>query len=650
MIPSNIFKINKLFNKLQSSSVVHNFSPSDHILKGDSGATSHYIAPDAFQLLTNVHDNTNIHVQLPDNTTLSSTKTGMLNIPKLSTTAKTAHFIPGLHNTSLMSLGQLADDGCVILLNKHYLNVFKNFELILHGVRNNTDGLWDIPFPNINPSLTTKSNDKIQCHTMNVITPKNQPTKHLIQYLHATLGSPSKSTLLHAIRNNHLIGWPGLTVKNVNKYLTETPATAKGHLDQHRKNLQSTTNTNRSTMYDDTKDFSPLSESTKSNQALATIIDQSETNKAYFDLTGQFPYVSTRGYKYIFILYDYDSNAILSEPLKTRNAGEIKNAWLKLHFTLSDCGIKPSTYIMDNEAANEIKQAIKKYKVSYQLTPPHIHRINAAERAIRTFKNHFLSCLASVDPNYPINEWDRLLPQAQITLNLLRTSRLHKHLSAYAVLNGHYDFNKHPMAPPGTKVVVHVKPNKQAAWGYHGEDGFYIGPALEHYRCVQCLMKNTRHVRISDTVQFFPHTTPFPTITLSDRLLNALDNIVSTLASPAFKLNHPTLQYDDTTILAIQVVANMLHRMIPKPPLPPPVPLPPEQIWSKTHSSSPSVTVPKVANVPRVEKISKMTPPTNQHPHTILKNRANSQVQVQPAARSLIKRLLHIYNKQTGKK
>ena len=67
---------------------------------------------------------------------------------------------------------------------------------------------------------------------------------------------------------------------------------------------------------------------------------------------------------------------------------------------------------MDNKAANELKQAIRKYTVSYQLTPPHIHRINAAEHAICTFKNHFISCLASVDPNYPINECDRLLPQS----------------------------------------------------------------------------------------------------------------------------------------------------------------------------------------------------------------------------------------------
>ena len=132
-----------------------------------------------------------------------------------------------------MSLGQLADDGCVIFLNKAYLKVFKNFDLILQGFRNKSDGLWDIPFPQQNLNKKNLTPIRNYDQVMNIITPKSQPTKILIQYLHATLGSPSKSLLLHAIRNNHLIGWPGLTLENVNKYLDETPATAKGHLDQH---------------------------------------------------------------------------------------------------------------------------------------------------------------------------------------------------------------------------------------------------------------------------------------------------------------------------------------------------------------------------------------------------------------------------------
>ena len=163
----------------------------------------------------------------------------------------------------------------------------------------------------------------------------------------------------------------------------------------------------------------------------------------------------------------------------------------------------PTTYIMDNEANAELKQSIAKHNIQYQLTPPHIHRINAAERAIRTYKNHLLAGLASVNPSFPINEWDRLLPQADFTLNLLRTSRINPNLSAYAIIHGNYDFNKHPMAPPGTKVIVHNKPTKRRAWGFHGDEGFYVGPALEHYRCIEYLMTNSRRLRIADTVQFF---------------------------------------------------------------------------------------------------------------------------------------------------
>ena len=234
-----------------------------------------------------------------------------------------------------------------------------------------------------------------------------------------------------------------------------------------------------------------------------------------------------------------------------------------------------------------------------------------------------------------------LIPQAQITLNLLRTSHIYKNLSIHAVLNGHFDFIKHPMAPLGTKIVVHVKPTKRAAWGYHGDDGFYVEPELEHYRCVQYLMKNSRHIRISDTVQFFPNSTPFPKSSLSDRLYKALDEIISALASPHFCKDNPTLKFDEQTILAIQIIANMLHRMMPKPPLPPPIPISPNIKKATTHKIPPPQ---HPTPVPRVVLT------MSRHPHTILKQKANSHIQVQPIAKTLIQRLLYIYNKQTGKK
>ena len=88
---------------------------------------------------------------------------------------------------------------------------------------------------------------------------------------------------------------------------------------------------------------------------------------------------------------------------------------------------------------------IKKWH--YQLVPPHNHRANAAERGIQSFQNHFKVGLASLDPNFPIAEWDHLLTQAFLTLNLLRTANSNPRLSAHAYLFRQFDFNATPLAP-----------------------------------------------------------------------------------------------------------------------------------------------------------------------------------------------------------
>ena len=79
----------------------------------------------------------------------------------------------------------------------------------------------------------------------------------------------------------------------------------------------------------------------------------------------------------------------------------------------------PNTYVIDNEISSDFIAALTKNNTSYQLVPPHTHHRNLGERAIQTFKNYFESGLASVDPNFPLSEWDRLLEQANITVNLL---------------------------------------------------------------------------------------------------------------------------------------------------------------------------------------------------------------------------------------
>ena len=333
------------------------------------------------------------------------------------------------------------------------MHVFKNNQIVFTGYRNKRDGLWDVPLPqqqqymlHMTHNLPKEKEFDIDYpmsplfENLNVIIRKDKTKNELIRYLHACCFSPQVSTFIKAISNGNFLSWPGLTEKLARKFLEPSIATAKGHLDKERKNLQST----RLTTQDEEKDFFPEPENPnlKTHEICAMLFPFSSKELAYADLTGRFPYRSTRGNQYILVIYDYDSNVILAEPLKSRVAREIKRGFLKLNETLARRGCQPKIYILDNEASNELKNSLLKYDIKYQLVPPHIHRRNAAECAIRTFKNHFSAGIATLDPKFPICEWDRLLPQAILTLNLLRNSRVNPKLSAWAYLHGNYDFNK----------------------------------------------------------------------------------------------------------------------------------------------------------------------------------------------------------------
>ena len=107
----------------------------------------------------------------------------------------------------------------------------------------------------------------------------------------------------------------------------------------------------------------------------------------------------------------------------------------------------------------------------YQLHLAGNHDLNAAERAIETFKNYFIAGLCSTHPNFPLNQWDKMLPQVVLTLNLHRPSRLNPQLSTHAMVHGCYDYSSHPIAPPGSRVLTHDLPDNRKSWAPHSTEG-----------------------------------------------------------------------------------------------------------------------------------------------------------------------------------
>ncbi len=141
----------------------------------------------------------------------------------------------------------------------------------------------------------------------------------------------------------------------------------------------------------------------------------------------------------------------------------------------------------------------------------HNHRVNATERAIQIFKNHFIAGLSIGDERFPTILWSKLIKQAQHSLNLLRTSRVHPKISAYHALEGTHDFNRHPFAPPATRATIFNPPKTRASWGARATDAWYIGPAWRHYQCLTFHVPSTGCERISVQYQLYPQHSVVPT-------------------------------------------------------------------------------------------------------------------------------------------
>ena len=140
-------------------------SPNENhiiIAKGDSGATNHCIRPQDEAFLKNTKPNSTIKVTLPNAKAISSTTQGELSLHHtISKQGRNAIILLQLQSSSLISLGQLCDDNCKVHLDKEEMNACKNGKVVLKGIRNKHDGLWDMP---LKPTLTEDNCAKPPTH------------------------------------------------------------------------------------------------------------------------------------------------------------------------------------------------------------------------------------------------------------------------------------------------------------------------------------------------------------------------------------------------------------------------------------------------------------------------------------------------------
>jgi hypothetical protein len=179
--------------------------------------------------------------------------------------------------------------------------------------------------------LTQPNNHKPDPVANNVYELRN--TGALVHYPHKALFSPTKAAMLQAVKDGHLVTWPGLTEDTINNHLKLTPATAMGHMNQRRQNIISALKAPPAQQQSTDPDLG-----SNTHLVYAVVANQAQL---YTDLTGKFPVRSSKGNSYIMLCYIYDCNYIKVVPMKSRSASDWVKAYDSIHQELTVKGFKP---------------------------------------------------------------------------------------------------------------------------------------------------------------------------------------------------------------------------------------------------------------------------------------------------------------------
>jgi hypothetical protein len=131
------------------------------------------------------------------------THIAVLDIPELSKATTAAHIFPAMENNSLLSVGQLCDEGYSVLFNINEVTIMDSTQKILmKGSGDSTTGLWRI---NLSQNKNRCINAPAQTQIQSVINAYSlRKTGALVNYLHKSMFSCTKSALIHAVKKGHL--------------------------------------------------------------------------------------------------------------------------------------------------------------------------------------------------------------------------------------------------------------------------------------------------------------------------------------------------------------------------------------------------------------------------------------------------------------
>ncbi len=465
-------------------------------------------------------------MSLPNGDIITSVATGELHLSD-AIEPITAHVFPdNVLNRTLLSVADICASGCTTTFTNTDMIVTHNGTTVLHNTKAPMDKLWPISLP---PGLPVghRAADNNTSGIHNVV--RHQHIADFVAYAHASLCSPSLESLAKALRAGFLGNFPRLTSKMLADNQPASMATAKGHLNRnrqsqrHRARAPSTAQTVWTAMPDTNVDDTPLDTGSVVQSIVMSLPQRNNS-----DATGKVPVCSSTGNNYILV--SVFNSYIHLEAMASREGAQYVAAMKRTIEFFRSLKHEVTYQRMDNETSRLLERFMQQEGIEIEYVPPHNHRANPAERAIQTAKNHLVSALCGTHPNFPANLWDKLLPQVELTMNIIRPFATDRAISAYEGVHGKkFDFVAHPLAPCGTLVLAHDPPEIRASFASHGSPGFYLGPAMQHYRSFRVFILATKAERVSDSLAWFPAPLMLPGSRPSEIVCDALRELLTAL-------------------------------------------------------------------------------------------------------------------------
>ena len=233
--------------------------------------------------------------------------------------------------------------------------------------------------------------------------------------------------------------------------------------------------------------------------------------------------------QYICVLYIHDPNYIKGIPIKSRKIEELLRAYKEVCAYCENRGFTPQLHKMDKKTSRDVEDFIGSQQIGQQYTPPYTHQTKPSERSIQSYKSCIESTVASLPPKFPITYWCRLIPQVDFSINIVRKCRQIHLLSGWYRMEGEYHFDATPVAPPGSEMLMHKKPNRRKTFGLNELKAWYLVPCFKHYRTFKGSLQSTRSEIMSDTVRSNHHTIEIPQLTSANRIMEAARQLNDTI-------------------------------------------------------------------------------------------------------------------------